>query len=81
MDLIEQLRRLFDYDDTNIPDDYWPCAPDGYIPNSVVRQRVPPKELPPHLRPRLMRGEELREWLRKTKKKSSKSEGKACKRI
>ncbi|CAB3984698.1 Hypothetical predicted protein [Paramuricea clavata] len=73
-DLVEQLRRLFDNDDSKIPDDYWPCAPDGYIPNSVVRQRVPPKEVPAHLIPRLMRGEEAQEWFKKTKKKSSKDD-------
>ena len=22
---------------------YWPCAPDGFIPNSVVRKRITPK--------------------------------------
>ncbi|XP_028408296.1 uncharacterized protein LOC114530891 isoform X2 [Dendronephthya gigantea] len=67
--LVEQLRRLFGSDETSIPDNYWPCAPDGYIPNSVVRQRVPPKEVPEHLIPRLLRGEDAKEWIRKTKKK------------
>lgn len=68
-----------DDDDIGIPDKYWPCAPDGYIPNSVVRDRVPPKEVPSHLVPRLLRGKEAAEWLKKTKKKSPKddvSEGK-----
>ena len=72
--LVEQLRRLFNDGDTKIPDDYWPCAPDGFIPNSVVRQRVPPKEVPEHLIPRLLRGEEAREWLGKTRKRSSKDD-------
>lgn len=25
---------------------FWPCAPDGYIPNSVVRQKVKPRRPP-----------------------------------
>ena len=60
---------MFEGDDEKIPDDYWPCAPDGFIPNSVVRLRVPPKKLPPHLQPRLLRGDDLNEWFKNTKKK------------
>jgi hypothetical protein len=48
----------------------------------VVRQRVPPKEVPAHLIPRLMRGVEAQEWFKKTKKKSSKDDmGKGYMRI
>ena len=28
---------------------FWPCAPDGYIPNSVVRQKVKPRRPPARL--------------------------------
>ena len=36
---------------------YWPCAPDGFIPNSVVRKRITPKR--PRVRriPRITRPE------------------------
>ena len=67
---------MFNSDDFKIPDDYWPCAPDGFIPNSVVRERVPPKEVPAHLIPRLLKGSEAEEWMRKTRKKRSSKDGK-----
>ena len=72
--LVEQLQRLFGNDETSIPDNYWPCAPDGYIPNSVIRQRIPPKEVPEHLIPKLMRGDDTKKWIRKTRKKRVKDE-------
>ena len=36
---------------------YWPCAPDGYIPNSVVRGFVRPRRPPPRLIARIKRTE------------------------
>ena len=36
---------------------YWPCAPDGFIPNSVVRNLVKPRKLPEKLIPRIKRRE------------------------
>ena len=36
---------------------YWPCAPDGYIPNSVVRSLIKPRRPPPMLIPRRKRRE------------------------
>ena len=32
---------------------YWPCAPDGFIPNSVVRKRITPKRPQVRLIPRI----------------------------
>ena len=37
---------------------YWPCAPDGYIPNSVVRKRVKPRKPPSRLIARTKRPEQ-----------------------
>lgn len=36
---------------------YWPCAPDGFIPNSVVRNLVKPRKPPEKLIPRMKRPE------------------------
>lgn len=36
---------------------YWPFAPDGFIPNSVVRKRVTAKRPPTRLIPRIKRPE------------------------
>ena len=36
---------------------YWPCAPDGYIPNSVVRKRVKPRRVPARFIPQMRRAE------------------------
>ena len=72
-----QLRKLTEKDEEIIPDNYWPCAPDGYIPNSVVRSRVPPRQLPQHLMPRLVRGVTRKKWMKLlTKKRQQK---KICK--
>ena len=37
---------------------YWPCAPDGYIPNSVFRKRVKPRKPPARLIARMKRTEQ-----------------------
>ncbi|KAL9984788.1 hypothetical protein ACROYT_G007121 [Oculina patagonica] len=40
---------------------YWPCAPDGYIPNSVVRGFIKPRRPPARLIPRMKRPEVTKE--------------------
>ena len=42
------------------PQVFWPCAPDGFIPNSVIRQRVKPRKPPSRLIPRLTRAKQKR---------------------
>ncbi|XP_068741933.1 WD repeat-containing protein 87-like [Montipora capricornis] len=42
------------------PQVFWPCAPDGFIPNSVIRQRVKPRKPPSRLIPRLTRAAQKR---------------------
>lgn len=37
-------------DEKETPKKYWPCAPDGYIPNSVIRKFIKPKPFPDHER-------------------------------
>ena len=34
---------------------FWPCAPDGFIPNSVIRKVLRPKTPPPRLIPQMTR--------------------------
>ena len=36
---------------------YWPCAPDGYIPNSVIRGSIRPRKPPQRLIPQIIRVE------------------------
>ena len=40
---------------------YWPCAPDGFIPNSVVRKLVKPRKPPARLIPQMTRPEKKKE--------------------
>lgn len=37
-------------DEKETPKKYWPCAPDGYIPNSVIRKFIKPKPFLDHER-------------------------------
>ena len=53
---------------------YWPCAPDGYIPNSVVRGFVRPRRPPPRLIARMKRPELKKEEIIKEGEEDDKEE-------
>lgn len=37
------------------PPHFWACAPDAFIPNSVIRRIIKMKPVPPHMIPRIVR--------------------------
>ena len=53
---------------------YWPCAPDGFIPNSVVRKHIKPRKSPARLIPRVIRPEPKTEEVREEEEEEKEEE-------